>query len=50
MDNKGKWKPFTISDKINFVVQVDAHIGTYLKLASHLRLSVPMLKHYFEEP
>jgi hypothetical protein len=38
MDNKGIWKSFT-SDKINILSQADAHI----ELASHLRLSVPML-------
>jgi hypothetical protein len=43
MDNKGKRKSFTISDKINILVQVDAHIGTHVELASRLRLSVSTL-------
>jgi hypothetical protein len=42
MDNKGKWKSFT-SDKINILAHVDAHTGTHIELASHLRLSVPIL-------
>jgi hypothetical protein len=43
VDNKGKWKSFRISDKINILAQVDARIGTYVELASRLRLSVSML-------
>jgi hypothetical protein len=43
MDNKGKWKSFTISDKINILAQVDAHIGTHVELASCLRFSVSTL-------
>jgi hypothetical protein len=43
VDNKGKRKSFTISDKINILAQVDAFIGTRVGLASHLRLSVSML-------
>jgi hypothetical protein len=42
MDNKGKWKSFT-NDKINILMQADAHIGTYVELASHFRHSEPML-------
>jgi xylose isomerase len=34
MDKKEKRKSFTISDKINILVQVDAHIGTNDELAS----------------
>jgi L-2-hydroxyglutarate oxidase LhgO len=34
---------FTISVKINILVQVDAHIDTFAKLASQLRLPVFML-------
>jgi hypothetical protein len=40
MDSKGKWDPFTISDKINISVQVDACIGMCVELALSLRLSV----------
>jgi hypothetical protein len=40
MDNKGKRKSFTVSDKINISVQVDAHIESHVELASRLRLSV----------
>jgi hypothetical protein len=43
MDNKGKRKSFTISDKINILAEVDAHIGTHVELTSHCRLSVSML-------
>jgi hypothetical protein len=43
MDNKEKPKSLTISDKINILAQVDAHIGTFVKQASQLRLSVPTL-------
>jgi hypothetical protein len=43
MDNKGKLRSFTISNKINILVQVDAHIGTSVELALCLRLSVSML-------
>jgi centromere protein B len=43
MDNKGKWKLFTISDKINILAQVDAHTDTHVELASRLRLSVSTL-------
>jgi hypothetical protein len=32
-----------ISDKINILAQVDAHIGTCVELTSRLRLSVPAL-------
>jgi hypothetical protein len=41
--DEGKQKSITISDKINILVQVDAHIGTCVVLASHMRLSVPTL-------
>jgi hypothetical protein len=40
MDNKGKWKSITVSDKMNILVQIVAHIGTCVELASQLRLSV----------
>jgi hypothetical protein len=40
MDNKGKRKSFTMSDKINISGQGDAHIGSHVGLASRLRLSV----------
>jgi hypothetical protein len=43
MDNKGKWKSFTISDKISVLVQVDGHTGTHAELASRLRSSVSLL-------
>jgi hypothetical protein len=43
MDNKGKPKSHTVSDKINVVVQFDAHIGTCVEQASHLGLAVPTL-------
>jgi hypothetical protein len=43
MGNKGEWKPFTVSDKINIRVQVDAHIGMCVELASCLRLSISTL-------
>jgi hypothetical protein len=50
MDNKGKWKSFAIKE-VNILVQVDAHIGTYVELALHLRLSFSgHIKHYLEEP
>jgi hypothetical protein len=42
MDNKGKWKSFTIGDIINWA-QVYAHIGTHVELASCLRPLVSML-------
>jgi hypothetical protein len=41
--NKGKWKSFRVSDRINILAQADEHIGTHAELASHLRFSVPML-------
>jgi hypothetical protein len=41
MDIKGKEKLFTINDKL--LVQADAHTGTHIELASHLRLSESML-------
>jgi hypothetical protein len=50
MDNRGKWKPFTISDKINIFAQVDAYIGTHVELAPRLTLSSVHAKHYCEEP
>jgi hypothetical protein len=31
MDNDGKPKSFTISDEINILVQVDAHIGAHIE-------------------
>jgi hypothetical protein len=43
MDNKGKPKTPTISDERNILVQVEAHIETYIEEASWLRLSVPLL-------
>jgi hypothetical protein len=43
MDNKGKLKSITVSDKINILVQIDAHIGTCAELASQLRLPVFIL-------
>jgi hypothetical protein len=43
MDIKIKQELSTISDKINILAQVDAHIGTRLELASRLRLSVSTL-------
>jgi hypothetical protein len=43
MDNKGEQKSFTISDKINILAQVNAHIGTLVELASRLRLSMSTL-------
>jgi hypothetical protein len=43
MDSKGKERSFTVSDKINILVKVDAHIGTCVELASQLRLSVSKL-------
>jgi hypothetical protein len=30
MAYKGRWKSFTISDKINILVQVDAHIVKHI--------------------
>jgi hypothetical protein len=39
MDNKGKWKSFTIRDKINILAQIDVHIGTCTELVSRLGLS-----------
>jgi hypothetical protein len=50
MDNKGKWKSFTIREEIDILVQVDAHIGTCVELALHLRLFSGHTIHYFEEP
>jgi hypothetical protein len=38
MDNKGKRKSFTVSDKINILAEVDAHIGTRVEVESWLRL------------
>jgi hypothetical protein len=49
MDNKGRPKSLTISDKINILVQGDAHIGTHVEQASWLRLSLPT-QPYCEEP
>jgi hypothetical protein len=43
MDNKGKHKSLAVSDKINILAQVDAHIGTHVEQATWLRLSVPTL-------
>jgi hypothetical protein len=43
MDNEGKPKSLTISDKIYILVQVEALIGTHIEKASWLRLSVPLL-------
>jgi hypothetical protein len=43
MISKGKQDAFTISDKINIAVQVHAHIGTNIELASHLSISVSKL-------
>jgi hypothetical protein len=45
MDNKGKWKSFTVSNKINILAQADAHIGSHVELAPPwLRLSVKNLE------
>jgi hypothetical protein len=41
MDNKGKWKLFPISDKVNIIVQIDVKIGTYVELPSQMTLSFP---------
>jgi hypothetical protein len=49
MDNTGKRKSFTTSNKINILAHVDACIGTCVELASCLRLSMSMLDTY-EEP
>jgi hypothetical protein len=38
MDNKRKWKSFTVSDKINILGEVDALVGTGVELESQLRL------------
>jgi hypothetical protein len=43
--NERKPKSPTVSDKINILVQVDAHIGTHVEWASQLRLSVQYYKH-----
>jgi hypothetical protein len=37
MDNKGKRKSNTLSDKINILGEDDAHIGTRVELESQLR-------------
>jgi hypothetical protein len=34
MDNKGKPKSLTISDKINISVKADTHIGTHVEQVS----------------
>jgi hypothetical protein len=39
--NKIKPKSPTISDKINILTQVEAHVGTHVERVSRLRLSVP---------
>jgi hypothetical protein len=39
MDNKGKRKSFTVSDKINTLEQADVNIGTHTELESWLGLS-----------
>jgi hypothetical protein len=43
VDNKGKPKSLTASDKINILVQVDAHTGTHVEQMSWLRLPLPTL-------
>jgi hypothetical protein len=43
MYNKEKPKSLIVRDKINTLAPVDACIGTYVELASWLRLSVPTL-------
>jgi hypothetical protein len=40
MDNKGKWKSITVSDKMNILVEIDAHIGTCVELASRVETSM----------
>ena len=37
---KRKWKSFTVSDKTDILVQVDAHTGTCVDLALELGLPV----------
>jgi hypothetical protein len=49
MDNKGKPKSLTISDIINILEHVDAHIGTHVEEASQLRLSVSTLNPIVKE-
>jgi hypothetical protein len=51
MDNKGNWKSFTISDKMNILAHVDAHTdaGMCVEPASCLTLIV-LAKRYYEEP
>jgi hypothetical protein len=52
MNNEGKPESLTVSDKINILAQVDAHIGTHVEHASWLRLSVhtlnPIVKNHEE--
>jgi hypothetical protein len=40
MDNKGNWKSYMTSNKINTLAQVNVHIGTRIELASWLGLSL----------
>jgi hypothetical protein len=40
MDNKGKWKSFTISNKINILAQADAHMKHKLKNVTVVTFSV----------
>jgi hypothetical protein len=47
MDNKGKSNHR--SDKINILVQVDAHIGTHVEHTSQFRLCIHA-EHCCEEP
>jgi hypothetical protein len=43
MNNKGKYKSFIISDKINIFAQVDVHTGIHIELVSWLGLSVSIV-------
>lgn len=42
-------KPFTISDKINIIVQVDASTGAYVKMVSWIGLSVTTISTIVEK-
>jgi hypothetical protein len=43
VNNKGKLKSLTVSDKINILVEVDVHTGAHIEQVSRLRLPVPTL-------